>query len=298
LHLNYDAAQQRHMPIVRFTRLFARTVALVLFAAVIARAASAQTDATAAPLASAASKIAKAASQSKARKLVVLDFVYFDSPPWDALGQKLAADLRSQIAALPNAPSQEDHSKLIELMQKHKFTQGDLTYSAAAAEMLSDSDVNAWAIADLEPHGDTIEATFSVYAFRKPGKPPAEIATFTTKIPFTAELKAMVPPLPYNPFPGYPVAGRDGMGMPGVLSSQAPDVPPAARKGRVRGTVVLVAVIEANGDLGAVEVVRGAPFGLTDAAIACVHRWKFEPARGKDGKPVAVVQTIEIAFNL
>jgi len=37
---------------------------------------------------------------------------------------------------------------------------------------------------------------------------------------------------------------------------------------------------------------------LTEAAAAAAGQWKFEPARNGEGKPVAVLYTVTIAFKL
>jgi TonB family protein len=301
------------MPTARFAqalpRIAARILALSLFASLLTNAASAQSSvatpgsataparATAASLDSAARQVLKALAKTKAPKLAVFDFINAGSLQWDRMGQKLAADFRSQFAALPGALPLEDRDKLVEMMRAHSFTPYDVTFPTAADTMLHDSGTNAWAVALISPNGATIDAEFSVYAIKKPGKPPAEIATFSSQIPFTPELKAMIDAAPPDPLDAYPVAGKDGVGMPKVIMSHPPDAT-AAIRARFHGTVYLVAVIEANGDVGTIRAIRGAPYGLSDAAVNCVRNWKFEPARDKDGKPVAVRQTIEIQFSL
>ena len=45
------------------------------------------------------------------------------------------------------------------------------------------------------------------------------------------------------------------------------------------------------------EVVSGAPAGLTEAAAEAVRRWEYEPAL-VDGQAVAVYKTIRVRFSL
>ena len=59
----------------------------------------------------------------------------------------------------------------------------------------------------------------------------------------------------------------------------------------------LEVVISAEGRVSSVEVVRGLPFGLSDSAASAVRRWKYVPARGKNG-PVASRKTVRILFQL
>ena len=53
---------------------------------------------------------------------------------------------------------------------------------------------------------------------------------------------------------------------------------------KLGGDVVLRVVVEANGSIGRIEVVTGASFGMTEAAMDAVRRWTYRPAR-VDGQP-------------
>jgi TonB family protein len=55
--------------------------------------------------------------------------------------------------------------------------------------------------------------------------------------------------------------------------------------------------IAPDGSVSSVEVVRGLPFGISEAAADAVRRWKYRPARGKDG-PVVSRKTVRILFTL
>jgi periplasmic protein TonB len=60
--------------------------------------------------------------------------------------------------------------------------------------------------------------------------------------------------------------------------------------------VVLKIVVQADGTVGKVEVVRGEePF--LSAAIAAVKAWTYEPAKYQ-GKPIAVYRIIQMPFRL
>lgn len=83
-----------------------------------------------------------------------------------------------------------------------------------------------------------------------------------------------------------------------VLVSRAdPSYPERARRAGIEGTVELEVAINANGDVTQVEVVRGLPLGVSEAAAAAVRRWKYRPARGRDG-PIASRKTVRILFTL
>jgi protein TonB len=48
---------------------------------------------------------------------------------------------------------------------------------------------------------------------------------------------------------------------------------------------------------GTIRIVRGLGSGLDAKAIEAVRQWRFEPAK-KDGKPVNVQISVEVAFRL
>jgi TonB family protein len=70
-----------------------------------------------------------------------------------------------------------------------------------------------------------------------------------------------------------------------------------ARRDRVEGTAVLMAVINEKGIPEVVEIVRSLGDGLDTEALAAVTGWRFRPAM-KKGEPVAVAITVEVRFRL
>lgn len=70
-----------------------------------------------------------------------------------------------------------------------------------------------------------------------------------------------------------------------------------ARRARIQGMVILRAVIDENGDVVDVEVLKDLPLGLVESAVETVKRWKYEPAT-LDGGPVPVYFIISVGFHL
>lgn len=70
-----------------------------------------------------------------------------------------------------------------------------------------------------------------------------------------------------------------------------------ARKARVQGVVIVQAIIDKDGDVTNVKVLKGLPMGLEDAAVDAVKRWKFRPAT-LNGKPVAVYYNLTVNFRI
>ncbi|MFV2071715.1 MAG: TonB family protein [Thermoanaerobaculales bacterium] len=85
--------------------------------------------------------------------------------------------------------------------------------------------------------------------------------------------------------------------MPVRISGAGPEYTAEARAARVQGVVVLELTISDAGDVVDIEVLRGLPLGLTEAAKKAVWQWQFEPAR-LDGRPVPVLFIASVRFHL
>jgi protein TonB len=75
-----------------------------------------------------------------------------------------------------------------------------------------------------------------------------------------------------------------------------PLYPTAAKQQGIQGTVLLKAVIGADGTVRELHVIDGHPL-LAPAAIEAVKRWKYKPYYVK-GKQVEVETTIAVSFRL
>jgi TonB family protein len=64
-------------------------------------------------------------------------------------------------------------------------------------------------------------------------------------------------------------------------SHVAPEYPPAAEAARFEGVVAVAAMINADGSVGAVEVIEGTgtKLGFDEAAVDAVKQWRFSPAQ-------------------
>ena len=70
-----------------------------------------------------------------------------------------------------------------------------------------------------------------------------------------------------------------------------------ARKARIQGVVIVQAIIDKQGNVTNVKVLKGLPMGLEQAAAEAVKKWKFKPAT-LNGKPVAVYYNLTINYRL
>ena len=75
-----------------------------------------------------------------------------------------------------------------------------------------------------------------------------------------------------------------------------PAYPLQLMRENVAGTVIVYAVIRADGSVGNVRVLRGVDERLDRFAREAVAQWKFAPAT-KNGSPVDVEATFQIPFR-
>jgi TonB family protein len=82
---------------------------------------------------------------------------------------------------------------------------------------------------------------------------------------------------------------------PRLIAEVKPRYTGLALRQKVQGTVVLEAVVTADGCVTQIRVVRSLDRGLDEEAVGAVAQWKFEPGR-LAGAPVDVLVTIMVDF--
>ena len=108
------------------------------------------------------------------------------------------------------------------------------------------------------------------------------------------EIPAPPPPPPEDTGPilvGGDVARPRGIHTPLPLYTEL------ARKVRIQGMVILQVVLDKQGHVTEIEVLRDLPFGLTESAVKAVSGWRYEPATLND-KPIEVYMTVTVHFRL
>lgn len=94
-------------------------------------------------------------------------------------------------------------------------------------------------------------------------------------------------------YPSVPAGGT----APQLVRRVEPDYPRAARRAGIEGTVILRGIVQRDGGVTDVEVVKDLPLGLGEAARRAVQRWQFRPAT-LDGTPIATYYTITVNYRL
>jgi TonB family protein len=89
-----------------------------------------------------------------------------------------------------------------------------------------------------------------------------------------------------------------GYALVGCEKCKNPEFTQNAVTAKMQGIVLLRVQVLSDGYPSKISVIRGLPCGLTDRSIEAVKHWKFKPAIGPDGTPVAAELPIEVTFRL
>lgn len=97
------------------------------------------------------------------------------------------------------------------------------------------------------------------------------------------------------------LAGVGNVTNPKLIESSKiePIYPEIARAARVQGNVILQAIIQQDGGVGHLEILRCTrpSMGFEEAATEAVQNWRYEPAT-QNGRPVEVYFTVIVDFVL
>lgn len=95
---------------------------------------------------------------------------------------------------------------------------------------------------------------------------------------------------PYRP-------GVGGVSNPVPIVTPEAEFSDEARRAKYQGAVMVSIIVDSRGIPQNPRIVRSLGMGLDEKALDAVRRYRFKPAM-KDGKPVAVVMTVEVNFRL
>lgn len=88
-----------------------------------------------------------------------------------------------------------------------------------------------------------------------------------------------------------------GVKAPKATWTPEPTFSEAARYEKYKGVVVLSIVVDKDGNVTNVNIIRPLGVGLDDQAATGVKTWRFNPGT-RDGQPVPIAMNIEVSFNL
>ena len=93
-------------------------------------------------------------------------------------------------------------------------------------------------------------------------------------------------------------AGVNGVGLPSCFYMPNPPYSEEARKAKYSGIVLVEAVVNLDGHLSNLRVIKSPGLGLDENTITTLKTWRCKPAVGPNGKPVPVIVPFEVNFRL
>ncbi len=238
--------------------------------------------------------------------ILVADFVSpegYTSSYGVHLADELSAELARQKSGIPvtNRGLLGRHLSVL----REERVPADLQRSPSVMRWLG-KQLNASVVLVGEIEGHTSSTVQLSAHFLSVEDPKLKSPTAGVALPLPASLAELsasdpLPALPLQPetVNGERVyrAGAQGVGMPKCYYTPNPPYTDEARKFRLSGTVLLLALVEANGSLKPLRIERGLPFGINEYSLKLLPTWKCSPAM-LDGNPVAALIPIEITFRL
>ncbi len=106
-----------------------------------------------------------------------------------------------------------------------------------------------------------------------------------------------IPDAPPVAEPEGPIHVGGDVQRPEKLSAPQPQYTEIARKARIQGVVIVQAIIDKQGAVTNVKVLKGLPMGLAEEAVKAIKKWTFKPAT-LNGKPVDVYYNLTVNFRL
>jgi protein TonB len=106
-----------------------------------------------------------------------------------------------------------------------------------------------------------------------------------------------IPDAPPAAEPDGPIQVGGDVVAPEKINAPQPQYTEIARKARIQGVVIVQAIIDKQGQVTNVKILKGLPMGLSEEAMAAIKRWTFKPAT-LNGKPVDVYYNLTVNFRL
>lgn len=116
-------------------------------------------------------------------------------------------------------------------------------------------------------------------------------------IPRVDDIVFGIPEAPPVAEPEGPIYVGGDVKPPERIFDPQPQYTEIARKARVQGVVIVQAIIDKQGNVTNVKVLKGLSMGLDDEAVKAIKKWQFKPAT-LNGKPVDVYYNLTVNFRL
>jgi len=241
-----------------------------------------------------AASTAEALSKSKAKRVVVFDFMGPDDK-YTQLGKDIADGFTHTLASVGGKFAIVDRSQVRAVIEKNRVAPRVIRDPEIAWWLARQLKADALIVGELTAlSGDTLRITVAV-GNTKWGK---EIASLSVEAPYTHDMIARSKSLfNLDQMNDWLNAKSPKELCPKCIYCPQPDWSGAALAQKKEGTVSLIVLVTEDGIAKDIDFVEGQQYGLTQKAIEAVQKWRFQPGQGTDGKPRPVWQQIQVAFR-
>ena len=124
------------------------------------------------------------------------------------------------------------------------------------------------------------------------------LPTLTATVQSNEFFESIFMPLP----PDVPVLTGKGVtpdfSLPSCVYCPDPSYSDQARRAKFNGFAVFQVLVSPDGRAQQVRAIKLVGYDLDEQAFYAIKKWKFRPAKNKDGTPVAVIVPVEVTFRL
>jgi TonB family protein len=273
------------------------SVLAVLLAALSAPAFAQQSD-----LDALAAKVAQRIAEQNKSVVVVVDFTLAggEHPLGAAVTKEFLAALRRAAPALKFL----DAETLAQTAQKLNFLPMDLNNPLAAQAIALDAGAEVSVTGVLSGGGKRTSLGIHITDLKAEGNPfrarvGAEIATIQAPLTLTPAWEQLrKQPAPEQESGIYRVRASSSFAHPECVKCPQADYTKLARGRSTEGVVSLLVTVTPQGDTRDIAVLKRVGDGLTEAAIEAVSKWKFKPARLRNGTTIPARVKLDVNFKM
>jgi TonB family protein len=243
----------------------------------------------------------KAGCKKSACTILVANFTL---PAGDTsqLGMQLADEVAKELASQQNAIRIIERSRLHDYLAQERISATLLNNEKAMRWLGKQLGATAILTGETKEEGESVRVNVNLHSCDKEKTGLVESFTY----PYSGLNPGLYPLVPTAKVasadntsvdPAVIRAGMAGSSAPTCVYCPPPSYTDPARAAKFNGTVLLDAVVSADGEAKSAKIVQGAPFGLNEKAMEAIRQWKFKPAT-RNSQPVTVMVMIEVTFRL
>jgi TonB family protein len=215
------------------------------------------------------------------------------------LCEDLDLNIRTSLGAAVSGIQFSSKENVISLLKNQGFLSIDAYQDAVLRAICPKLRVDFLVIENLIWNGANYELSSKIIDVSK----DKELDTFTVKIPRSAKDNDEKPVFFRETESGpylfiFRGNSNHAFGYPACDKCPDPKYPEEARRKGLEGTIVFLATVSEQGIAEQIGLVKSIDAGLTASALQTLQSWRFKPAIGIDGKPIAVRIPIEVTFRL